>query len=94
MENQPLVSVIMPCYNMERFIASTIESVQRQTYPNWELCIVDDASSDKTVEIIKSYHDNDGRIHFSVKPKHSGIADTRNLPKGVYIRNGKKFLVK
>lgn len=78
MENQPLVSVIMPCYNMERFIAFTIESVQRQTYPNWELCIADDASSDKTVEIIKSYQNKDGRIHFSVKPKHSGIANTRN----------------
>lgn len=73
-----MVSVIMPCYNMERFIAFTIESVQRQTYPNWELCIADDASSDKTVEIIKSYQNKDGRIHFSVKPKHSGIANTRN----------------
>jgi len=88
-ENQPLVSVIMPCYNMERFIASTIESVQRQTYPNWELCIVDDASSDKTVEIIKSYQEKDERIHFSVKPKHSGIADTRNqcirMAQGQYL---------
>ena len=78
MESQPLVSVIMPCYNMEQFIAYTIESVQRQTYPNWELCIVDDASTDRTVEIIKSHHDKDDRIRFSVKPNHSGIADTRN----------------
>ena len=89
MEHQPLVSVIMPCYNMERFIAFTIESVQRQTYPNWELCIVDDTSSDKTVEIIKSYQEKDERIRFSVKPKHSGIADTRNqciqMAQGQYL---------
>ena len=55
MENQPLVSVIMPCYNMEKFIAYTIESVQRQTYPNWELLIVDDASTDGTAEIVKNH---------------------------------------
>jgi len=78
MENQPLVSVIMPCYNMEKFIAYTIESVQRQTYPHWELLIVDDTSTDKTAEIVKSYQNQDDRILFIVKPKHSGIADTRN----------------
>jgi teichuronic acid biosynthesis glycosyltransferase TuaG len=77
-ENQPLVSVIMPCYNMEKFIAYTIESVQRQTYPHWELLIVDDTSTDKTADIVKSHQNQDDRIHFFVKPKHSGIADTRN----------------
>ena len=78
MENQPLVSVIMPCYNMEKFIAYTIESVQRQTYTHWELLIVDDASTDKTADIVKSHQNQDHRIQFYVKPKHSGIADTRN----------------
>jgi len=78
-DNQPLVSVIMPCYNMERFIADTIQSVQRQTYPHWELCIVDDASTDETANIVRSFCAQDERIRFSVKPKHSGIADTRNL---------------
>ena len=78
MESQPLVSVIMPCYNMEKFIAYTIQSVQGQTYPHWELCIVDDASTDETATIVRSFCDQDDRIHFVVKPKHSGIADTRN----------------
>ena len=78
MENQPLVSVIMPCYNMEKFIAYTIESVQRQIYPHWELLIVDDASTDRTADIIKSHQNQDNRINLIVKPKHSGIADTRN----------------
>ena len=78
MENQPLVSVIMPCYNMEKYIAFTIESVQRQTYPHWELLIVDDASTDGTAEIVKSHQNQDEKIRFFVKPQHSGIADTRN----------------
>ena len=78
MENQPLVSVIMPCYNMEKYIAATIESVQRQTYPHWELLIVDDTSTDGTADIVRSHQIQDERIHFVVKPKHSGIADTRN----------------
>lgn len=63
---------------MERFIASTIESVQRQTYSQWELLIVDDTSADRTAEIVQKYCAQDDRIHFVVKPKHSGIADTRN----------------
>jgi len=78
MEAQPLVSVIMPCYNMEKYVADSITSVVRQTYPHWELLIVDDASTDGTVEIVKNLCNNDDRIHFEVKAKHSGIADTRN----------------
>lgn len=49
----PLISVITPTYNAERFIIETIESVKLQTYLNWELIIVDDCSQDKTVELIK-----------------------------------------
>ena len=79
MESQPLVSVIMPCYNMERFVTETIASVQRQTYPHWELLIVDDASTDDTVETVKKIAEQDERIHFTEKTAHSGIADTRNL---------------
>ena len=78
MESQPLVSVIMPCYNMESYVADSIASVQQQTYPHWELLIVDDASTDKTVEIVKTLAGQDEKIRFVVKPQHSGIADTRN----------------
>ena len=89
MENQPLVSVIVPCYNMERFISETIVSVQRQTYSRWELLIVDDASNDRTAEIIQNHCQQDHRINFFVKHNHSGIADTRNqclkMAKGRYL---------
>ena len=78
MESQPLVSVIMPCYNMASFVSDSIKSVIAQTYPHWELLIVDDASSDETVNIIKSYAQADSRIKFAIKKQNSGISDTRN----------------
>lgn len=75
-----MVSVIMPCYNMERFIADTIQSVIRQTFTDWELLITDDASTDRTVAIIQSWAEKDRRIQlFSVHPAHTGIAPARNL---------------
>jgi teichuronic acid biosynthesis glycosyltransferase TuaG len=77
-EKQPLVSVIMPCYNMERFIVETILSVRQQNHSNWELIIVDDASTDGTADLVKNLSQQDSRIHLSVKSEHSGIADTRN----------------
>ena len=73
-----LVSVIMPNYNSERFIDETINSVLSQTYQNWELLIVDDCSTDKSVEIIKSYCDRDLRIKLFVNEKNSGAAASRN----------------
>lgn len=78
MENQPLVSVIMPCYNTEKYIAQSIESVIRQTYPNWELVITDGPSSDNTVPIVKKYCEQDQRIHLITPSKHQGIAEARH----------------
>ena len=77
-EHHPLVSVIMPCYNMERFIADTIRSVINQTFADWELLIVDDVSTDGTVAQVQSFTENDDRIHFNINTEHSGIAPTRN----------------
>ncbi len=78
MENQPLVSVIMPCYNTEKFIAKSIESVIRQTYLNWELIITDGPSSDNTASIVRAYCEQDQRIHLIVPSKRRGIADARH----------------
>lgn len=89
MQSTPLISVIMPCYNMEKFIASSIQSVYNQTFSNWELLIVDDASTDKTAEIVQRFQEADSRIHFAAKSMHTGIADTRNqaigMAKGQYL---------
>lgn len=61
-ENQPLVSIIMPVYNCEKYLSESIESVISQSYQNWELLIVDDGSTDKSVLIIESYVEKDSRI--------------------------------
>lgn len=59
---RPLVSVIIPAYNHERFIAETVESVLGQTLSDFELIVVDDGSTDKTAEIVQSY--NDERLNY------------------------------
>lgn len=89
MQSTPLISVIMPCYNMEKFIASSIQSVCNQTFADWELLIVDDASTDKTAKIVQRFQETDSRIHFAAKSMHTGIAATRNqaigMAKGQYL---------
>ncbi len=59
---QPLVSIISPTYNHEKFIADSIESVLAQTYTNWEMIIIDDGSTDKTFDIALEYAANESRI--------------------------------
>ena len=58
----PLVSIITPTFNAEKFIEATIASVQAQTYTNWEMILVDDASTDTTVTIISSEEKKDSRL--------------------------------
>ena len=57
-----LVSIIMPSWNTEKYIAETIQSVIDQTYTNWELLIVDDCSSDNTDEIVTSFKATRNRL--------------------------------
>lgn len=84
-----LVSIITPVYNAEEFIVQTIESVQAQTYSDWELLLIDDCSTDSSAELIKSFTDNDNRIRYVKLNKNSGAAVTRNtglaMAKGRYI---------
>jgi len=69
---RPLVSIIMPTYNHEEFIDTAIQSVLAQTYPSWELLVVDDGSTDRTVEIVRQYQKQDPRIRLVERP-HKGI---------------------
>ncbi len=62
-ESQPLVSVVTPVYNCEKYLAECIESVLAQTYKNWEYIIVNNCSTDRTLEIAKKYAGKDTRIH-------------------------------
>ncbi len=70
--NTPSVSIIIPTHNAEEFIERTISSVRRQTYPNWELIVVDDASTDGTVRIIENFQRIDARISVIRFLKNSG----------------------
>ena len=72
-----LVSIIMPTYNCGRFITETIESIQAQTYANWEIEIVDDCSKDDTREIVAALIEKDPRIRYYCLPTNSGAAVAR-----------------
>ena len=75
---QPLVSVIMPAYNAEKYIGEAIASVCAQTYENWELLILDDGSADRTAEIAQAYAQRDARIRVLRNLQNMGVARTRN----------------
>jgi len=74
--NNELVSVIMPAYNSGKYIEGAIESVLKQTYPYFELIIVDDGSKDRTSEIVKSFKDT--RIVFIQHSQNRGVSEARN----------------
>lgn len=81
MENNNLVSIIMPAYNTEKYIIETIKSVQNQTYNEWELIIVDDCSSDNTVSLVEEYilESNEKRIKLFKNKHNKGAAVSRNI---------------
>lgn len=74
--NHPLVSVIMPVYNSEKYLKEAIDSVLSQSYSNIELVIVNDGSKDSSKQIIKSY--NDSRIQYVENESNGGIVYSRN----------------
>ena len=83
-----LVSVIMPAYNVEKYLAESIESVRKQTYERWELIIVDDDSEDGTYALAEKYSRQDGRIRCFTKT-NDGVSAARNFgmeqARGEYI---------
>ena len=89
MKNQPLVSVVMPVYNGERFLKDAIESILNQTYKNFEFIIVDDGSTDDSLKIIKEYQKKDKRIRLIENKKNLGQA--KSLNKGLSLAKGKYY---
>lgn len=87
--NSPLVSVVMPVYNASLFLKEAIESILNQTYENFEFIIINDGSTDASLQIIESF--NDPRIKLVNNERNLGIIKTRNkglqLAKGKYIAN-------
>lgn len=86
---EPLVTIITPCYNSADFIIPTINSVLEQTYPNWELIVIDDCSKDNTCQIIEEFAKQQNNISLIKLEKNGGVANARNIgleqAKGKYI---------
>lgn len=82
---QPLISIIVPCYNVEEFIHETVECILSQTYSHWELILVDDGSKDHTPHICDEYAAKDERIKVIHKP-NGGLVSARNA--GYDVMNG------
>lgn len=82
----PVVSVIMPAYNVEKFIQQSIDSVMAQTFTSWELIVIDDGSTDNTVAVVKSNQDKNANI-FLIQQKNKKQGAARNA--GLKIARGK-----
>ena len=82
-----LISIITPLYNSHKYILNTIESVQLQTYENWEMIIIDDCSSDSSVELVKAMASNDLRIKLTRLKNNLGPAEARNT--GIKLASGR-----
>lgn len=77
MESAPLISVIIPAYNIEKYIAQCLESIVKQTYQNIEILVVNDGSTDQTGNIIDEYARKDNRVKH-LKKLNGGLSDARN----------------
>ena len=85
-DKAPLISVIMPAYNAEKYIGEAIESILNQTLKDFELIIINDASTDSTGNIIKSYAEKDSRIVVLVNENNLNIAGSLN--RGISVAKG------
>jgi glycosyltransferase involved in cell wall biosynthesis len=74
-----LVSIIVPCYKQGEYLTDALDSVLAQTYPHWEMVVVNDASPDNTKEIATSFVEKDSRIKLLNLQKNQGLANARNL---------------
>ncbi|MDD2913253.1 MAG: glycosyltransferase family 2 protein, partial [Candidatus Pacebacteria bacterium] len=89
MKNNPKISIIMPVYNVETFLSEAIESVLNQTFYDFEFVIINDGSTDNSLEIIKNYEKKDSRIVLLDNKENLGITKSLNIglnkARGEYI---------
>lgn len=88
MDNNPVVSIIVPVYNVEAYIEECLESIINQTYQQLEIIVVDDGSTDKSNELVKTYL-SDKRIRF-IEQENKGLSGARNS--GLKVATGKYVL--
>jgi glycosyltransferase involved in cell wall biosynthesis len=84
----PIVSVVMPVYNSEAYLADSIGSIFAQTFSDWELICIDDGSRDGSLEVLRRYESREPRVHVLSRP-NTGVARARNdgigIARGHYI---------
>lgn len=89
MNTIPVISVLMPAYNVEQFIGASIESILNQTFTDFEFIIINDGSKDSTAKIVEKYAKQDKRIRFINNKKNKGLIavlnEGLNLARGKYI---------
>lgn len=85
MIEKPLVSIIVPCYNVEKYVEQCVNSIISQDYKNWECILINDGSKDYTLDLIKNFESKDKRIRVFTQ-ENSGLSATRN--KGIDHANG------
>lgn len=85
MISQPLVSIIVPCYNVEKYVEECVNSIISQDYKNWEGILINDGSTDNTLDLIKNIKEKDNRIRV-FSQENLGLSATRN--KGIEHSNG------
>lgn len=78
MNDYPLVSIIIPCYNVDKYINTCLDSLCKQTYHNLEIIIVNDGSKDQTLQIAKQYQSRDLRI-ILIDQHNKGVSESRNI---------------
>ena len=88
-EKQPLISIITPVYNLENYLVRCLDSILAQTWQNWELLLIDDASTDKSMQICEDYAKRDQRIRLFHQEQQHGAGAARNkaleLAQGEYL---------
>ena len=77
MENKPLISVIVPVYNVQKYVRKSVESILQQTYKNLEIILVDDGSTDESGKICDMLARSDNRVTV-IHKKNGGLSDARN----------------
>lgn len=86
--NQPLISIIVPCYNQSQYLDECLQSVLDQTYPDWECIIVNDGSPDNTEEVARKWVEKDVRFKYFYK-ENGGLSSARNFgilkSEGVFV---------
>ncbi|MCS6814231.1 MAG: glycosyltransferase [Cyanobacteria bacterium] len=88
MSKSPTISVIMPVYNADRYVAQAVESILTQTFADFEFLIVDDGSTDRSLKILRHYAAQDDRIHLTSRPNTGyviALNEMLRLAKGEFI---------